>query len=283
MNLTRPSEVRTRLEEIGLRPSKSLGQNFLVDGNILRIMLEAAALSRADTVLEIGPGLGVLTEGLLAAAGRVIAVEKDARLCKHLEDRFAAARNLELIHSDVMDVPVAELLDRGVNKLVANLPYSVGTRALLELAESGRPPPLMAVTVQHDVAERLGAAAATAAYGTASILVQSRYAVRIVKAVSPTCFYPPPRVRSAIVALRRLGPEAAEPRDRAHFRALVRSAFMHRRKQLGTVLRGLPAGLSSHQTPADRLLAGLGLDPKQRPESLTVDQWRALSDAIAPR
>ncbi len=279
--LTRPAEVRGLLAELGVHPSKALGQNFLVDANILRILVETAELCAKDSVLEIGPGLGVVTEALLARAARVVAVEKDRRLYEHLCRRFEGSDHLELLHRDVMRVDLGALCASGINKVVANLPYSVGTRALVELMEQAQPPERMVVTVQEDVAERLVAEPGTRAYGTVSVLAQTRYDLTLRKVVAAGCFFPPPQVRSAIVKLEQLRPRPASPGNRSHFRALVKHSFHHRRKQMSTVLRGLPPDLVHDRETAGRSLAIAGVEPQARPGTLTPRQWSALSDALA--
>lgn len=272
VNLTHPSEVRELLSQLGLRPRRALGQNFLIDANILRILLRTAELHRDEQVLEVGPGLGVLTEWLVRYAGRVAAVEKDPVLFGFLQQHFAGAPNLELIHADILDVDLAALLAGGITKVVANLPYSIGSRFLVELFQSATPPARIVVTVQREVAERLAAAPGTAAYGLLGILAQTAYAVKIVKDISPTCFLPPPEVRSAIVALDRLPYDREDrPKNRAAFLTLLQGAFSRRRKQLAPLLKAR-AGL----------LPRLGIEPRARPEDLSPEQWVRLSNELIP-
>ena len=159
MKLTKPSDVRALLAAMDFHPSRVLGQNFLIDANILNILLDAAALAPTDAVLEVGPGLGVLTEGLIERAGRVVAVEKDSRLFEWLQNNYTASPKITLIHSDILDVELAPLLAGGVNKCVANLPYAVASRFLVELMGAERAPERIVVTVQLEVAERLAIAA----------------------------------------------------------------------------------------------------------------------------
>lgn len=275
MNLTRPSEVRELLARLNFRPSKVLGQNFLIDANILRILLATAHLTQDDVVLEVGPGLGVLTEWLARWAGRVIAVEKDHRLCAYLGERFAKTGNLELLEADVMDLDLEDLLARGVTKVVSNLPYSIGSRLIVRLVESPRAPGQMVVTVQREVAARLTAAPGTKDYGLLSVLAQLRYDIRIRKEVSPTCFLPPPEVWSAMTHLVLREPAAPPPQDPAHFKALLKTAFAQRRKQLASILRRgkAAAGL-------DRILKTARVDTRARPETLSPAQWVDLSNAL---
>lgn len=268
MNLTRPTEVRALLERLDFKPSRVLGQNFLIDGNILRIMLDAAELKPGDAVLEIGPGLGVLTGPLLERAGRVVAVEKDDVLATHLRQTLGGIPKFTLHHADALDLDLAGLLADGLHKVVANLPYSVGTRILVELCQAPARPERMVVTVQREVADRMVAAPGKKDYGVLSVLLQLDYAVSLHKTVPRGCFFPVPQVESAIVLLQRQ-PRAPYPADPARYRSLVKRCFEHRRKQLGSLIRN------------DAAIAQAGLDPHQRPETIPVEGWVRLSDAPA--
>lgn len=307
MRLTSPTEVRAWLARMDFKPSRVLGQNFLVDANILRILLDAADVTKDDTVLEIGPGLGVLTGPLLERAGRVVAIEKDARLHAHLAETLGGAPNLALLHADALDVltarrartvppadgtlsltatePAVRSREReraeahgslalpatggAFNKVVANLPYSVGSRILVELFQPPYRPDIIVVTVQREVADRLAARPGTKDYGVLGIFAQLDYDVAILKKISRTCFVPPPQVESAIVALRRRARREMELHDERDFRSLVKACFSHRRKQLGSL-----AGSEA--------LARAGIDPTRRPETLSVAEWCALANAAAP-
>ena len=266
MKLTSPKDVTELLASLKFRPSKTLGQNFLVDGNILRIMLDTAEIGPEDQVLEIGPGLGVLTEGLLARAKRVVAIELDKRLYAYLRERFAGEKNLELIPGDALDADFNALMKSGINKVASNLPYGAGSRILVELFESNPAPVRMSVTVQHEVADRLAAQPGTKKYGLLSVLAQLDYEVEIRKIVAASCFYPAPQVKSAIVSLRRR-PVPRELRDRAVFKDLVKKAFSQRRKQIGTILRGAN-------------FENAGINPASRPEELYVEDWCRLADEV---
>lgn len=265
---TRLSEVRALLERLDFKPSRVLGQNFLVDGNILRIMLDAAELSKSDAVLEVGPGLGVLTGPLVEAAGRVVAIEKDDVLYEHLRVAFGAATALTLLHADALDVDLAGLLADGINKVVANLPYSVGTRVLVELCHAARLPERMVVTVQREVADRMVARPGGKDYGVLSVFAQTDYVVSLHKTIARTCFWPVPQIESAIVLLVKQ-PRAIAPKDPPAYRALVKRCFEQRRKQLGSLVREHPA------------IERAGLNPRQRPETVAVDGWIALANTLS--
>jgi 16S rRNA (adenine1518-N6/adenine1519-N6)-dimethyltransferase len=277
MKPTRPSEVRALLAELDFRPRKALGQNFLVDANILAILLEAAAIAPDDEVLEVGAGLGVLTEPLAEKARRVVAVEKDRRLCEFLRPRLARSANVELICADMLKLDHEALLAAGITKVVANLPYSVGSAILVNLLQAARPPQLMILTLQLEVARRLTARPGQDDFGLLSLWSQLLYDVAIRKIISPTCFYPAPQVQSAIIRLARRAAPAPDPAERRFFQALTKFAFSRRRKQLGTVLRAAPAQWNLTPERIQAACRKLGIEPQTRPEELAAAQWLALA------
>jgi len=278
--LTRPTAVRRMLAELAVRPSRALGQNFLVDANILRILVDAAELSPSDGVVEVGPGLGALTDALLARAGRVLAVEKDARLAAHLADRYAGNARFELLPCDALSVDWARRLGGGLNKVVSNLPYAVGSRVLVDLAGAPRPPDSMVVTVQQEVGARLTARPGEKDYGLLTLLVGYRYRGCAVKRVGPRCFWPPPQVHSSIVRLMRCGGAALSCEEDRLFRELAAVAFRHRRKQLGRVLTRHWRHPRVAEGRALAALEALGIAPEARPETVAVDQWVALAKGL---
>lgn len=276
INLTSPTQVRALLEARGLQPSQPLGQNFLIDANVRDIILATAAVQPGDTVLEIGPGLGVITEQLLRRARRVIAVEKDAGLFAWLQESLGAAPNLELIHADALDVVAERLPDWQADRLVSNLPYSVGSRILMDVFALPNPPASLTVTVQLEVAERMGAAEGTPERGLMSVWAQRRYEVQLVRTIAPTCFAPRPKVTSALVRLVRRSGTPAEDGG-AFFYALTRACFAYRRKQMATILARVAGELGLPGREAVDVLAGLGLDPRRRPETFDVATWESVA------
>ena len=275
MKLTRPSDVRALLATMNFHPSRRLGQNFLIDVNILHILLDAAELTHKDAVLEIGPGLGVLTEGLLNRAGRVVAVEKDGRLFQWLENKFVDFPNLGIIHADVLAVDLPALLAQGLNKCVANLPYSIASRFLVDLLGTECAPERIVVTVQLEVAERFAAKPSTHDYGLISVLAQLDYEVSIHKRISPTCFWPPPEVTSAILLMVRRTAPLAPVHNRTALLDLLKLCFSKRRKQLGTILRGQFADV-------EKTLSKLKIPPAARPENLAPADWARLGNEYFP-
>jgi len=279
-NLASPSTVRSLLAQLDVHPSRRLGQNFLVDRNILGILVEAAGLAAGDQVLEVGPGLGVVTRELLGIARRVVAVEKDARLCDFLRAELGDAAGLELRHADALDLDAEELFGSGINVVVANLPYSVGSRILADFVTCGRRPERMVLTLQKEVADRLAAPPGDAACGLLGVWTQHAYAVTRVKTVSPGCFWPRPEVGSAIVKLKRRDAAPGTRTEEEFFRRVTKAAFSRRRKQLAAVLPRV-LGPACDAAACRVALAQAGVDPASRPGDLDADRWWTLCGCLA--
>lgn len=286
MNLTSPSQVRQLASEIGVVPSKVLGQNFLIDKNILDILIETAELSSNDQVLEVGGGLGVVTESLLTGAGRVVVIEKDRRLADHLAALFGQRKGFELICADALnilgskgsesDAEKGRLLYGTFNKVVANMPYSAGTRILVDLIMHEQRPERIVVTVQLEVAERFAAKMSCGDYGILSLWSQLFYDVEIVKVISPTCFWPRPDVTSAIVSMVLHDKNLLSVDEREYFFALTRYVFGHRRKQLQGILKHAPGAMKVDPEVTMSRLEEMDIDLKARPENLALQNWVAL-------
>lgn len=251
------------------RPKKELGQHFLVDENILGVIGRLAELAPEDVVLEIGPGLGVLTRYLAARVSRVHAVELDRSLEPHLRD---LGGDVELHFGDALRLDLAALAP-DANKLVANLPYNVATPLLVESLDGLPQVELWCVMVQREVADRLFAAPRTKAYGAVSVLVQLVAERSGFHPVSRTVFRPPPNVDSALVAFRRTGLPDKYPR----IKELVTAAFAHRRKTLPNSLQ--LAGLAT-RARAEEALRALGHPPDVRAEELAPPELAALAEAL---
>ncbi len=231
------SEMKQILAERDLQLTKSLGQNFLHDGNQLRRIVEAADLKPTDRVLEIGPGLGPLTELLVHHAGEVTAIEKDRRLAAFLNERFATSRNLTLITDDALDYVRQQQIDWSDWKLVANLPYSVASPILVDLAQAEGCPERMVATLQLEVAQRLTAQAGDDSYGLLSLLVQLHYESRGWFRVPASCFFPTPDVDSACVTLVRRDPPLLGREQTKVFVNIVKRSFSQRRKMMFKLLK----------------------------------------------
>jgi 16S rRNA (adenine1518-N6/adenine1519-N6)-dimethyltransferase len=273
------SEARASLERLsrfGIRPNRELGQNFLVDDNMLGVIGRLSELREDDVVLEIGGGLGVLSAYLAPRVAHLHVVETDRRLEPVLGEALAVYANAELLIADVMDVDLRKL-DPRPNKIVANLPYGVAVPALLktlaELPEGG----FWCVMVQREVADRLAASPGSKAYGIPSVLVQLSCDVRLARAVSRNVFRPPPRVDSALLVLRRTGP--APPPAVAAF---VHAVFAHRRKALARSLE-LSTGSRADREAARTALTELGHSPGARAEQLTPEQLASLAQRLEER
>ena len=273
MNLTSPAQVREWCQARDFHPNRMLGQNFLIDRNILDALVTAAGVRPGLRVLEIGPGLGVVTVELLRRGACVTAVEKDHRLAAWISESIGGEARLSLLAADALGIDLDALPGAPFDAVVSNLPYSVGTRILLDLVTHHAAPPSLTVTVQLEVAERLAAPAGDPARGQAGVWVQRAYDVTLVRVVKPTCFWPKPEVSSALVHLARHTRHVLTPEAEQRYLALTRHAFMHRRKQFASALRLAPESLRLETSAAQALLAACGIDPCARAEDLSVAQW----------
>lgn len=264
------------LEQHDLLPRKSLGQNFLHDPNALEKIASLAELTRETTVLEIGPGTGTLTEVLAQQAKRVIAVELDERLRPILEQRLEAYPNVEVIYQDILATDTAALIGGGDYVVVANVPYYITSAILRHLLESNHRPSRLIVTMQLEVAERL--VAKPGDMGVLSVSAQFYAQTRIVMRLKPGIFWPRPEVDSAVVRMDTFAtPPVSVPSQTLFFR-VVRAGFSQKRKQLKN---SLGDGLHIGTTAAGSLLEEAGIDPRRRPETLTLEEWAALTRQYA--
>lgn len=262
------------LRELGITPSKALGQHFLHDRKIVRRIVDESGIAPDDAVLEIGPGLGILTQELIKRAGNVTVIERDDRLA----DRLIAAGipDLRVVKADALAVDFAELMGDGPYHVVANLPYSVGTAIVQQLQESPAPPRTMTLMLQREVAERMVAtppdmhllAVAVQFYGTPKVLFR----------IGTGAFVPPPNVQSAVIRITE-HPEPLLPyRDHKGFFRVVRAGFSQPRKQL---LNNLTHGLGIGRDEATRALSSAAIDPRSRPERLAVEDWVRLHQILS--
>lgn len=274
-------EMREILKSRDLQLTKSLGQNFLHDGNQLRRIVAAAELSPTDRVLEIGPGLGPLTELLLASGAPVLAIEKDARLATFLRERFAAEPRLTLMHDDALAflqrAPVADGLgaDWSGWKLVANLPYSVASPLLVELAVHPRGPERMVITLQLEVAHRIAAAPDTDDYGVLTLLLGLNYENSGLFKIPATCFFPAPDVESGCISLRRRTRPLLDEREAKIYVRVVKRAFSQRRKMMFKLLKA--------EWPEDQLRDAfdrLRISPQERAEKVSLELFTELSKLL---
>lgn len=262
------AQMRQILASRNLQLTKSLGQNFLHDANVLKKIAAAAQLQPTDRVLEVGPGLGPLTELLLADAGEVLAIEMDERLLDFLAERWPREPKLTLLHADALAWLRAHPRDWSAWKLVANLPYSVASPLLIELAEAQGPPSRCTVTLQHEVVSRIAAAPDTDEYGLITLLLQLRYTVESRFRIGADCFFPPPEVESSCITLRRREVPLLSPSEARTFKRFVKLAFSQRRKKMLKLLR--------QNWPVDRLQAAFELaqvSVDERGEKVSLEQY----------
>jgi 16S rRNA (adenine1518-N6/adenine1519-N6)-dimethyltransferase len=269
------SEMKQILAAEGIQLTKSLGQNFLHDSNQLHRIIAAAELTPDDKVLEIGPGLGPLTELLLHNAGHVLAIEKDKRLVELLRRRFGQSPKLELRHGDALEF-VQEHPDLCKWKVVSNLPYSVASPILVELARSPNSPQMIVATLQIEVAQRICAPHGSKDYGLLSLLMQLRYEAKGQFRIPASCFFPEPDVDSASITLVRRSQPLLNEHQELVFERVVRRAFSQRRKMMLKLLK--------EDWPEDRLEAacnGIGIDCRARAETISLKQFVGLSRRLS--
>jgi 16S rRNA (adenine1518-N6/adenine1519-N6)-dimethyltransferase len=265
-----------RLREFGVRPNRELGQNFLIDDNILRLIGAAAELDAADVVLEVGGGLGVLSEFLAPEVAHLHVVEVDRSLEQPLREALDPFGNAELHLADAVKMDLAEL--RPVpNKVVANLPYGVAATVLLKSIAELPEAQLWVAMVQREVADRLAAAPGGKSYGATSVLAQLSCEVRFLRKVPRTVFHPEPNVDSALVVMRRRAPAPA-----AELVALVHAGFAHRRKALPGSLALTPGAPEGIRDTARAALEQIGHPADARAERLAPEDWGRLAAAIGP-
>jgi 16S rRNA (adenine1518-N6/adenine1519-N6)-dimethyltransferase len=264
-----------RTRAVSPRRSRALGQNFLVDRNILDVIERLAQLRDQDVVLEIGGGVGILSERLAAVCGHVHVVEVDRTLEPALRSTLARFGNVSLYMADAMELDLVAL-DPPPSKVVANLPYSIAATVILRTIDELPSVGSWVVMVQREVGERLAAAPGTRAYGAPSVLAQLACAVRILRAVPRTVFRPAPHVDSVLVGLRRIGP-AADP----ELRQLIHGAFAHRRKALAGSLALAPGAGGDVRERARAALVAIGHPVDERAERLAPQEFRELAQRLS--
>lgn len=257
---------------------KRFGQNFLIDARVLSRIIEGAGITKADTVLEIGPGIGTMTQALCETAGEVIAVEIDRDLIPILEKTLEAYDNVRVINEDILKLDLSKLSEQPL-KVVANLPYYITTPIIMALFESGAPLESITVMVQKEVAERMQAAPGGKEYGALSLAVQYYAAAEILTNVPPNCFIPRPNVGSAVIHLTRHKECPVTVKDSAWMFRIIRAAFAQRRKTLVNALKN-DASLGLSREKAEAAIAACGLEPAVRGERLSLADFAKLSDLL---
>jgi 16S rRNA (adenine1518-N6/adenine1519-N6)-dimethyltransferase len=269
------SEMRQLLSERNIQLTKSLGQNFLHDTNVLQKIVAAGELQKSDSVLEIGPGLGPLTELLLAQAGKVFAIEKDKRLVDFLQERFKGANYLQLLHADALDYLRDQPQDWSRWKMISNLPYSVASPILVELAQMTAAPERIVATLQLEVVNRIVAQPGTGDYGLLTLLLQMRYKPKEYFKIPAGCFFPTPDVESATVTLVRHPTPLVEPGLQPTFEKVVRRGFSQRRKMMFKLLKG-----DWQEASLQEAFALASIDRTIRAERVSVEQFAVLAKTL---
>ena len=277
-----PQKIKETLDKHGFKFSKSLGQNFLIDGNVVRKIASEANITKEDYVLEIGPGMGTLTEELALNAKKVVAVELDRKLIPVLQDTLAQYKNLEVINADILDVNIEELIEEklggGPVKVVANLPYYVTTPIIGALLERHLKIESITVMVQKEVAERMSAAPGSKTYGSLSVFVGFYTVPEMVLKVPNTVFMPRPKIDSAVIRLnlKKQLPDI----DTEKFFKVVKAGFSKRRK---TILNALSTyGFSIDKDSIREALEKSGIKPEERAENISVEEFIKLSTILPP-
>lgn len=256
------------------RPKKGLGQHFLIDETVLDKIIAAAELMSDDTVLEVGPGLGILTRALAQHAGRVVAVELDENILSVLARQLADCSNVEIVHGDILKLAPGTLVD-GTYKVAANLPYYITSAVIRHLLEAEHQPARLILMMQLEVAQRI--LAEPGDMGTLSVAVQFYGEPRLITRVPPGAFWPPPDVDSAVLRIDVYPERPVAVDDVDWFFKVVRAGFQQRRKQLRNSLSG---GLHPSKDAVDAALKAAGVDPRRRAQTLKLEEWAAVAAAL---
>ena len=286
-DIATPKRTQEILKKYGFSIKKSLGQNFLIDPNILQNIVSHANLTKESAVIEIGPGIGALTEHLARKAGQVVAVEIDQRLLPVLEDTLSPYDNVEIIHSDILKTNVEDVIQEKLAgykdiMVVANLPYYVTTPILIKLLMEKLPIRGMVVMMQKEVADRITASPSTKAYGSLSIAIQYYMKAEIAMTVPRTVFIPQPNVDSAVIKLTRHETSPVDVLDEDFLFKVSRSSFAQRRK---TILNNLQSQLPLGKEKKELILAALAeanVDPTRRGETLSIQEFGNLANILLP-
>lgn len=286
-DIATPIRTQEILKKYGFSFKKSLGQNFLIDPNILRNIVSHADLTKDSAAIEVGPGIGALTEHLARQAGKVMSFEIDQRLLPVLEDTLSPYDNVKIVHSDILKADVKGLIDTELAgfkdiMVVANLPYYVTTPILMKLLTENLPLRGFVVMMQKEVADRISAKPGTKAYGSLSIAVQYYCTAEVAMIVPKTVFMPQPNVDSAVLKLIRHEEPPVSVIDEDFFFSVTRAAFAQRRK---TLLNNLQSQLPNGKAKKEDILRALeqaGVEPTRRGETLSIAEFGALADALHP-
>lgn len=272
-----PQVTNHILHRFKLRADKKLGQNFLIDETVVRRIVEAAELTPEDTVLEVGPGIGTLTQGLAESGADVVAVELDKRLLPVLDVTLEGYDNVRIVNGDILQVDIMEQVQKPDFKCCANLPYYITTPIIFAILEKRLPMERLVVMVQKEVAERMAAKPGSKDYGALSVAIQYFTEPKIAFIVPPSSFIPAPSVDSAVIVCKRRSTPPVEVCDENLFFRVVKAAFSLRRKMLSNSLKNM--GIKGEQV--NKWLELAGVDGKRRAETLSLEDFAALTNTFA--
>lgn len=286
-DIATPIRTKEILNKYGFSFKKSLGQNFLIDPNILRNIVSHANLTPESGAIEVGPGIGALTEHLARAAKKVVSFEIDQRLLPVLEDTLSPYDNIKIVHSDILKADVVKVIEKempGIKDVmvVANLPYYVTTPILMKLLNDRLPIRGFVVMMQKEVADRITAKPGTKEYGSLSIAIQYYCSAEVAMIVPKTVFMPQPNVDSAVIRLIKHDQPPVAVIDEDFLFEVTRASFAQRRK---TILNNLQSGLTDGKKNKEAILTALekaGVEPSRRGETLTIEEFGHLADALYP-
>ncbi|MCQ2535562.1 MAG: 16S rRNA (adenine(1518)-N(6)/adenine(1519)-N(6))-dimethyltransferase RsmA [Lachnospiraceae bacterium] len=284
--LSSPAETKFIIQKYGFTFQKKYGQNFLIDKSILDKIIDSAGITKDDCVLEIGPGIGTMTQRLCEAAGKVVAVEIDDKLIPILADTLQMYDNVEVIHNDILKVDIKSLSEKENGgrplKVVANLPYYITTPVIMGLLESNVPMESITIMVQKEVADRMRTGPGSKEYGALSLAVQYYSNPSIVTVVPPSCFMPPPKVESTIIRLEIFKDKPVKVKDESLMFRLIRASFNQRRK---TLVNGLSNGMGWNLSKEDvaATLVEAGFSETVRGETLSLEDFGKLSDLFCEK
>lgn len=273
-------ETKFLMKKYGIFANKNLGQNFLVEEDVVQDIVEAASITKEDLVIEIGPGLGTLTKELLESAGKVLAIELDSKMANILKDRFAFYSNFELIEDDVLKVNLKEIIERESctnTKIVANLPYYITTPILMKLLEDKLEVESITVMIQKEVADRLVAVPGSKNGGAITYAIHYYTEPKNIRLVDNTCFIPEPEVQSEVISLKIRKELPIHLKSEEKFFKVIKASFMQRRKTFVNAISN--SGIAEKEKIVS-ILKQMQIDERVRGESLTMEQFAKISDAL---
>jgi len=281
LKLSSPQTIKYIMEKYGFRFSKSLGQNFLINEQVIEDIMDGAEVGEEDCILEVGPGIGVMTHALAERADKVVSVEIDSSLLPVLDETLAPFDNVKVVNNDILKVDVRQLIEDEFGgkspKVVANLPYYVTTPIIMMFLEEGLPVTDIVVMIQKEVADRIVADPGNKIYGALSVAVQFYAEPAVIVKAPKGMFMPQPKVDSVVVRMKLRDKPKVDVQNRKLFFRVVKAAFGMRRK---TLLNALSAGLNCSKELVTEVMASCDIDPKRRGETLSIEEFGQLADAF---